>query len=213
MENGHAHSPIAQLDEDLLVRVIEGDCWAYRSWEPEMRMIVLGRGNTASTEVYEDRCDEDHIPILRRRGGGGTVLLAPGILVISLVKRVQHQFRIKEYFWQINGYIIEALQSLGIQHVNQQGHSDVCLGNCKILGSSMYRKKDLLFYTASLMITNDVHEIDRYLKHPSKEPDYRQGRLHTEFVTTIHQEYPELTVKTVQNTIDRVFAKRIGEIE
>lgn len=213
MKNGDTLSLTTQLDEDLLVRVIEGELWAYRSWEPEIRVIVLGRGNIASIEVHEDRCHEDHIPILRRRGGGGTVLLAPGILVISLVKRVQHQFRIKEYFGQINGYIIEALQSLGVQHLNQQGHSDICLGNCKILGSSMYRKKDLLFYTASLMISNDVHEIDRYLKHPSKEPDYRRGRVHTEFVTTIHQEYPELTVKTVQNTIDRVFAKCIGEIE
>ncbi len=49
----------------------------------------------------------------------------------------------------------------------------------------MYRSRDLLFYTASLMIANDLMLLDRYLKYPSKEPDYRKGRSHLEFVTTI----------------------------
>ncbi len=42
----------------------------------------------------------------------------------------------------------------------------------------MYRSRDLLFYTASLMIANDLMLLDRYLKYPSKEPDYRKGRSH-----------------------------------
>lgn len=202
-----------QLDEDLLEQVIQGAPWAYRSWEPEKRLVVLGRGNVASAEVYEERCNLDNIPILRRRGGGGTVLLAPGNLVVSLVKQVQHQFRIQEYFRQINGYIIEALHSLRVQQIHQRGHSDLCLNDRKILGSSMYRKKYLLFYTASLMISNDLTEIDRYLKHPSQEPDYRQGRSHVEFLTTLSREYPEITVARAKTAIDDVFTQRIQEIE
>jgi lipoate-protein ligase A len=155
----------------------------------------------------------DDVPILRRRGGGGTVLLAPGNLVVSLVKQVQHQFRIQEYFRQINGYIIEALHTLGVQQIYQQGHSDLCLNDRKILGSSMYRKKHLLFYTASLMISNDLAEIDRYLKHPSKEPDYRQGRSHAEFITTLNREYPEITVTRAKTAIDDVFTQHVEEIE
>lgn len=175
--------------------------------------MVLGRGNHAATEVYEQLCQQENIPILRRRGGGGTVLLSPGILVISLAKQVAHQYRIKEYFQQINTYIIEALQSLGIPHLTQQGHSDICIRDRKILGSSMYRSKSLLFYTASLMVTNDLKLIDRYLKYPSKEPEYRRGRSHRDFLTTISQEYPDITMSPVKTRMDERLPKRIPEIE
>ncbi len=206
-------SHLAHLDHDLLEDVLAGAPWAYRSWEPQMRVVVLGRGNSAATEANEQHCALDDVAIIRRRGGGGTVLLGPGILVISLVKQVRHQFRIKEYFRQINDYIIAALHTLNIHDLNQRGHSDICIGEQKILGSSMYRKKYVLFYTASLMVSNELTDIDRYLKHPSKEPDYRKGRSHSAFLTTLSREYPQLSVDCVKVAVDKVFAQRIGEIE
>lgn len=201
------------LDEDLIERVKTGAPWAYRSWESGQVAVVLGRGNTAEKEVYSERCRQNHVPVLRRRGGGGTVVLAPGVLVISLVKKVKHQYHFNEYFQQINAHIIEALETLGIAELHQQGHSDVCVRNRKILGSSMYRSKEILFYTASLMVSNDLSLIDCYLKYPSKEPEYRRGRTHREFLTTIAHEYSEISVDIVKNVIDTLFQKRIPEIE
>lgn len=201
------------LDEDLIERVRTGDPWTYRSWEPEEMVVVLGRGNKKEQEVCEEHCQQDNIPILRRRGGGGTVVLYPGILVISLVKIVKHQYQFKNYFQQINAYIIEALKTLGIAGLNQQGHSDICIHDRKILGSSMYRSKEILFYTASLMVSNQLDIIDRYLKHPSKEPEYRRGRTHQDFLTTIAREYPEITVEFVKTAVDTLLPKRIPEIE
>ncbi len=200
------------LDEDLIERVRGGVPWVYRLWEPERVVVVLGRSNKAAVEVYEQRCQEDEIPILRRRGGGGTVVLSPGIVVISLVKQVQRQFFFQEYFRQINTLIIDALQHLGIQELSQQGHSDICLQDRKILGSSMYGSKNLLFYTASLMVANDLALIDRYLKHPSQEPDYRRGRSHQEFLTTIRHVYPDISIQDVTTSLDRLLSYRIPEI-
>lgn len=190
------------LDEDLIERVRGGVPWSYRLWEPEQVVVVLGRSNKAAVEVYEQRCQDDDIPILRRRGGGGTVVLSPGIIVISLVKHVQRQFFFQEYFRQINSLIIEALQRLGIQNLSQQGHSDICLQERKILGSSMYGSKNLIFYTASLMVANDLGLIDRYLRHPSQEPDYRRGRSHQEFLTTINYAYPDISIQNVKTSLD-----------
>jgi lipoate-protein ligase A len=206
-------TPMLQLDEDLVDQVRSGVLWAYRSWEPDCITVVLGRGNNAAVEIHEHRCREDQVPVLRRRGGGGTVVLCPGILVISLVKWVKHQYDFKEYFQQINEYLIESLQSLGIRDLNQQGHSDICIRDRKVLGSSMYRSKNLLFYTASLMVSNNLNIIDRYLKHPSREPEYRRGRSHQEFLTTISREYPDITVETVKSRIDGFCPKWIPEIE
>lgn len=197
------------LDEDLIERVRGGVPWAYRLWEPEQVMVVLGRSNKAAVEVYEQACRDDGIPILRRRGGGGTVVLSPGIVVISMVKQMQRQFFPQEYFSQINTFIIEALQHLGIQDLSQQGHSDICLQDRKILGSSMYGSKNLLFYTASLMVANDLALIDRYLKHPSLEPDYRQGRSHQEFLTTISHAYPHISIQDIENNLNVFLLKQI----
>jgi lipoate---protein ligase len=202
----------AHLDEDLIERVRGGIPWTYRLWEPEQVVIVLGRSNKAAVEVYEQHCQDDGIPVLRRRGGGGTVVLSPGIMVISLVKQVQRQFFFQEYFRQINTLIIEALQHLGIQDLSQQGHSDICLQDRKILGSSMYGSKNLLFYTASLMVANDLTLIDRYLKHPSQEPDYRRGRPHQEFLTTISHVYPDISLQDVKNSLDRLLLIQIPKI-
>ncbi len=141
------------------------------------------------------------------------MVLSPGVLVISLVKTVKHLYHFTEYFFQINGIVIDALRELGVNGSNQRGISDICIGDRKISGSSMYRSKALLFYTASLMVANDVTLLDRYLKHPPKEPDYRQGRPHRDFVTTLAAEHPGLAVATVQPQIDRLFLQRLHEIE
>ncbi len=219
-ENQRTQSPTRSIlkdsmnfDEDLIEQVRQKAVWAYRSWEPDHIVVVLGRGNHADLETWQEHCQEDRVPIIRRRGGGGTVVLSPGILVVSLVKRVQHQYHFHEYFQQINTYLIEALTSLGMANLNQQGYSDICIGDRKILGSSMYRSRDLLFYTASLMIANDLMLLDRYLKYPSKEPDYRKGRSHLEFVTTIALEYPTLSFEQIQQSVDSIVQQRIFEIE
>jgi lipoate-protein ligase A len=34
-------------------------------------------------------------------------------------------------------------------------------------------------------VSEDVSLIERYLKHPKREPDYRKGRKHSEFVTNL----------------------------
>jgi len=202
-----------QFDEDLIERIRAGDVWAYRSWEPAQYVVVLGRGNHADADTYPERCRADGIPILRRQGGGGTVVLSPGVLVVSVAKQVKHRFLIHEYFQQINQVLIEALETLGIRSLTQQGHSDLCLGDRKILGASMYRSRQLLFYTASLMVSNNLTVIDRYLKHPSKEPEYRRGRSHHDFLTTLQREYPHITLAMVKASLDALMPQRIMTIE
>lgn len=200
------------FDDDLIARVRLGAAWDYRHWEPERVMVVLGRSNQAAKEVEEQRCQEDAIPILRRRGGGGTVVLSPGIVVISLAKRVSHMY-FEEFFHKVNSLVIAGLQTLGIAGLSQQGHSDVCLGDRKILGSCLYGGQQALFYTASLMVDNDLALIDHYLKHPSREPDYRRGRSHREFLTTLRQAYPHLTVEEVIRALDAVLPARVQELD
>ena len=69
----------------------------------------------------------------------------------------------------------------------------------KILGSSIYRTKDKIFYQAVLNISQGTELFERYLKHPKKEPDYRKGRNHNDFVTSIRAEgYILDTISVIQ---------------
>ena len=201
-------------DEKLLARLQSGDiAVGCRIWEPPDVSVVLGRSNQAANEVEIARCQQAQIPILRRRGGGGTVLLAPGVLVITLVKRVKRRYHFQEYFQQVNAVLIAALMQLGVCGLTQRGISDICLDDRKILGSSMYRPQDILFYTASLMVANDVRLLDVYLKHPSKEPAYRQGRSHQHFVTTLASAYPALSVATLNTHLAAFLPEQFEAIE
>ena len=102
----------------------------------------------------------------------------------------------------LNDKIMNALSGLGVQNLSMKGISDISIGNKKILGSSIYLRKNTLFYHAVLNISESVDVISKYLKHPTKEPDYRKGRSHKEFVTSLLSEGYTLSAKQLISALD-----------
>ncbi len=155
-------------------------------WQPEETVIVLGQSNQADTAVNTDISEADGVMIFKRPTGGQTVILTPRTIVISVRLLSEKLDNPQVYFKRINKLIIMALANLGVSDLNEKGISDITIGEKKILGSSIYRKRNMVFYHAVLNISETPEFIGRYLKHPSKEPDYRIGRKHEDFVTSIH---------------------------
>src|SRR5260370_5356370 len=74
------------LDEARLVEAeLDARGEVLRFWEWSARAVILGAGCCLAADVNEAACKDDHVPILRRSSGGGTVLLGPGCLLYSLV--------------------------------------------------------------------------------------------------------------------------------
>lgn len=75
------------LDEALLDACEEGEITdtVLRLWEPDNYFVVLGRSSQASLEVNLAACRAQHVPVLRRASGGGTVLAGPGCLMYAVV--------------------------------------------------------------------------------------------------------------------------------
>lgn len=163
-------------------------------WVPASPMVVLGSSNSAVTEVARDNCARDLVPILKRYGGGGTVLLHQGCLIISLGLWVQQHFQNALYFRKLNDSIISALAKgwprLG--QLGQRGISDITWQDRKVGGTSLFRSRNYLLYQASLLIDARLDLIAKYLRHPSREPDYRQGRSHSEFLVGLNSIEPSL---------------------
>jgi lipoate-protein ligase A len=132
--------------------------------------------------------------------------------VVSVKLPLNSEISTHHYFKLINNAIIEALSCLGIEHLGNKGISDISIGKKKILGSSIYRKQQILFYHAVLNISEPVENISLYLKHPKKEPDYRLGRSHDEFVTSLVEEGYHITLADLIDKIGVSVKKLMNDI-
>jgi len=179
------------IDDSLLERFEEPV--AVSVWVPDKAMVVLGSSNDASLECDVDACAHDGVPVLRRYGGGGAVVLYPGCIIVSVGMWVRQHFQNDLYFKLCNQSVIDALKivSPDTSALVQAGISDIAWSMSssmaggqgkKVAGTSLFRSRNYLLYQASLIVDLNTDLISRYLRHPSKEPAYRAGRKHEDFL-------------------------------
>ena len=183
------------FDDDLIETVIADGTTRFRVYSPSWPCAVLGIGSLPDRELDLAACIQDRLPLYRRRGGGCSVILDPGNVVVSTVFRVQGIADTHRYFRAATEWMISALQQLGFDHVVQGGTSDLVLDDRKIGGSCVYRSKDFLYYSASLLVDPRIELSERYLRRPPREPAYRRGRLHRDFMGRLSDEGSERRVE------------------
>jgi lipoate---protein ligase len=186
------------------IQLLEDKTKPFLIWIPDKTYIVLGASNRADEALFLERVLLDGITVLKRPSGGQTVMLTPDNLIISVVYSNPKELQPKDVFLKTNSLIILALEKAGIHDLSLRGISDIAIDGKKILGSSIYRNKDSLLYHAVLNLAEPASTFEKYLKHPTKEPDYRQGRKHTDFVTSLKEkgytpDYHQLTNLIVQS--------------
>jgi len=174
------------LDALVLDRIHTECTYACAIYEASRIEVVLGRSSNMEGDVHVHNCLADGVPISRRSGGGGTVVLAPGVIILSIAGMSGLPFHLREHMHAVNRRIINVLEELGASGLSIEGISDIALGGRKILGSSLYRRRDLVLYQGSLLLNPDLSLMSRYLKQPQKQPEYRRERPHVEFVTSLH---------------------------
>jgi lipoate-protein ligase A len=201
--------PDITVNEDLLDRYRQTGVPVYRIYEPSALCAVLGASGKPEQDLLLENLEADRVPWMKRRGGGGTVILGPGQVVLALVTSVESPYRNREYAAEINSWIVDSLALLGVTGVSPEGISDLAMGGKKIVGTSLYRTRLILFYQASLLVANDITVFTRYLAMPAKVPEYRAGRNHEEFCTTIAREGYAGSVREVIGAIESVVSKRL----
>ena len=184
------------------IQILESEkAYDFCVWQPDDTYIILGRANDAETAVFTEKAEKNNLKILKRPSGGESVILSPSMIVFSLKITLENLKNPHKIFEIINADLISSLTKLGIENLHSKGISDLSIGEKKILGSSIYRKQNTLFYHAVLNVKEDISIISSYLKHPKKEPDYRKGRNHDEFVTSIYREGYEIEFQLLKDTI------------
>jgi lipoate---protein ligase len=174
-------------DEELIVSARAGNRPRARAyaWPPPGEppvTVVVGRGGRAEVEVDLAAAAADGVPVLRRRGGGCAVVLDPGNAVVSLALPLPGVGGTTSAFARISAWLIEALAAVGVDGVTQQGVSDLARGGRKIGGACLWRTQGLAYYSTTLLVAPDLDLVERYLPHPPREPDWRGGRPHRDFM-------------------------------
>jgi lipoate-protein ligase A len=165
-----------------------------RVWEPSHYFVVLGYADKISTEVNLAFCEENTLPILRRCTGGGTVLQGPGVLNYSLMLRIGESV---QSIPATNGFILRrhqaALGGLLRAPVEMQGQTDLAIGGLKFSGNAQRRRKRFLIFHGSFLLNLDFDLLEKILPMPSRQPDYRANRSHSDFLMNLH--VPAQTIK------------------
>ncbi len=157
-------------------------CRVYRLPRP---VVVLGAGSRAEVELHLDACRADGVPVLRRRGGGCAVVIDPGNVVVAAAYPAPGIGGNRAHFERLTSWLADALVALGLPRPQLLGASDLAVGDRKVGGACIWRSRDLLSYSTTLLVDPDVGLMERYLRPPPREPAYRAGRDHRAFVAAL----------------------------
>jgi lipoate---protein ligase len=177
------------LDEALLVEAEAADSTreTLRLWEPQSLAVIVGRSSRVAGEVRTDVCRDQGVPILRRSSGGAAVVIGPGCLMYALVLSLETRPELRvvdEAHRFVLGSLGRALKPLAPE-VRCRGISDLVVGEKKFSGNSIRMKRDWMLYHGTLLYDFPLDLIERLLTMPPREPVYRSGRPHREFVANL----------------------------
>jgi lipoate-protein ligase A len=191
------------LDEALLIEAdAGGGSPLVRLWDPPEYAVVLGASGRMADDIFLDACQADGVAILRRSSGGGTVVVGPGVLCVTLIlpedaapglSRVDlaHAYALEK----IATALRRAEPSAGVL-----GRGDLVIGDRKFGGSAQRRLKSWFMVHCSILYDFPIERIVRYLKMPRRQPEYRAGRSHGHFLLNLALSREKLA-NALQNTL------------
>lgn len=176
------------LDEALLINADEGRSGAVlRFWDWPRFAVVLGASRRLAGDVRVDACHEDGVPIVRRSSGGGTVVVGPGALNVSVILPgsagpglsavdIAHRYVLER--------IAQALRASD-RPVAIEGLGDLTIAGRKFGGSAQRRLRNWFLVHCTILHEFPLERIGRYLTLPSRQPAYRAGRTHEDFLMNL----------------------------
>jgi len=88
------------------------------------------------------------------------------------------------------------------------GISDLTLGGRKFSGNSLRCKRNFLLYHGTLLYDFPLEEVEKILKLPQRQPKYRQGLKHRDFLTNI-----PMSADKLRQALIRAFGASRNRIE
>ncbi len=194
--------------EEALVRA---DC---RNWCIINRMlkshgpaVVLGISGQPDKLVHVENAAFDRVPMIKRFSGGGTVLVDHDIIFVTFICNETSLPDVKKFPKPIMDWTGCFYGSVFPADSGFRVHeNDYCFGQRKFAGNAQCITKDRWLHHTSFLWDYDDYRIDRYLKMPSKVPEYRAGRSHQDFMCRV-KDNPAFAGRTPEDMEDMVIGQ------
>jgi lipoate-protein ligase A len=186
------------LDEALARSAWDRRRRLLRFWWGGPPAVVMGSNQHAEQVVDSAACTRLGVDVLKRCTGGGTVLQTSGVLNYSLVTAAPGPLDLKAGFRPGLDVVCAILAAFGVTGV-PQGTSDVAVGDRKISGNAQARRWKALLVHGTLLVDFDFDLAEGVLLHPPREPEYRRGRGHRDFLITLR----ELEIQADRGSIEK----------
>jgi len=177
--------------EEAWLDMAEAGQWheeVLRLWQPTSPFVVIGRGSRIAQEVNLAATSEANIPVYRRISGGAAIVAGSGCLMYAVLlsySRRPHFRLLDQAHSGVMDTIVKAISEFQ-PAVAWKGTCDVVVDNRKVSGNSLRCRRDWLLYHGTLLLDMDLAQVDRYLLHPPREPEYRQQRPHSQFIANLN---------------------------
>ena len=174
--------------------------------------IVMGISQDPFQVIDFKKYKEKPIPIIRRFSGGGTVVIEPTTVLVSLIinhdKIAANPFPKEVLKWTESLYQTAFPLSFALKE------NDYVLGEKKCGGNAQYFAKGRIVHHTSFIWDYSFDNME-LLKIPSKMPHYRKSRTHQEFLLTLKDHFssiPDL-INALRLNISQAFSAKISSLE
>lgn len=189
----HTCDSVAQniaLDEALLMTAErQSAARGYlRIWEPSSPVVVIGRGSAVTAEVQLQQCLQDQVPVLRRTSGGAAIVASGGCLMYAVVLPYSQYPQLRSID-QAHRFVLDKFATTlanVLPGLKRQGISDLALNGRKVSGNSLRCRKDWFLYHGTFLYDMDLEIVGKYLLNPPRQPEYRAGRRHIDFISNMN---------------------------
>jgi lipoate-protein ligase A len=185
--SGSAPEIVAGIEGDFaLLSASRADV---RVWSSAQAAVVLGASRDVAAEVDEAACKRLGVAVVRRASGGGTVFVGPGTLQYAIA--VPHPAgaeppSLTQFRRISNEAVLAALAGAAVaMQLRQDDCGDLRAGDRKVAGFAMRRIRQATMLHGTLLVQVDLDVVASVLRHPAREPDWRRGRSHAEFIANL----------------------------
>jgi lipoate---protein ligase len=154
-----------------------------RLWEAPRPFVVIGRSSRIAEEV--NLAAASAWTVIRRCSGGAAVVAGPGCLMYAVVLSYERRPALR-VIDAAHRFVLSQLAAAlrpQLPDVQLAGTSDLAWNNQKISGNSMRCKRSHMLYHGTLLYDFRLELISQILSTAPRQPAYRGGRTHGDFVT------------------------------
>ena len=174
------------LDEALLIAADEdGIGPSFRIWELSRPTVVLGRSSKVDRETDRAFCAAGGIPIVRRCTGGASIVAGPGCLMYSVVLSIEQHPELAKVD-AAHRHVMDRVLAAARRQVpaaRREGVCDLTLAGRKFSGNALRIARRHVLYHGTILYAGDLALIAKCLDFAPRQPEYRGGRSHGEFIT------------------------------